>query len=169
MRVLTLLLLALFPSASFAQTCLSSGVETTPSEDFTVLGTGNVLHEPTNLVWQRCSVGQSWNGSQCEGEATRFDWQSALTYAHQASEDNLLGWRLPNIKELASITERLCVRPSVNESVFPQTPADDFWTATPSTEDPDRAWVVAFFNASHSIKQKERFVYIRLVRTYVEQ
>lgn len=166
-RVLTMLT-ALLGLPVQAQTCLATGNETAPAEDFLVLSGDEVLHQPTNLVWQRCAVGQTWDGSACTGEATRFDWQSALQYAHQASQEDLLGWRLPNVKELASITERLCVRPSVNTSIFHATPADDFWTSTPSTQDPDRAWVVAFFNASHAIKRKDRFVYIRLVRTSVE-
>jgi hypothetical protein len=31
--------------------------------------------------------------------------------------------------------------------------------------DPERAWVVAFFNSSNSIKEKNRAVFVRLVRT----
>lgn len=156
----------IFSSAAFAQECLSSGLETTPSDRFTAVTTSSLLDTATDLVWRRCSEGQAWNGSTCEGEATKYTWQQALQLAHEASDNDLLGWRLPNVKELASITERNCVRPAVNSGLFPETPADDFWTSTPSADDPDRAWVVAFFNASHSIKEKDRFIYVRLVRTF---
>jgi hypothetical protein len=149
-----------------AQTCLSDGLETTPSEDFSVVTTSSYLHTPTDLVWKRCAEGQEWDGSTCEGEAVKYTWQEALQLAHKASNEDLLGWRLPNVKELASLVERDCVRPAINSTVFPATPPDDFWTSTPSADDPDRAWVVAFFNASHSIKEKDRYVYVRLVRTY---
>lgn len=159
---------ALFTASNVvvAQECLSDGLETTPNDNFTAVTTSSLLDVTTDLVWRRCSEGQTWNGSTCGGEAIKYTWQEALQLAHQASDEDLLGWRLPNVKELASITERDCVRPAVNSSLFPATPPDDFWTSTPSADDPDRAWVVAFFNASHSIKEKDRFVYVRLVRTF---
>ncbi len=150
-----------------AQTCLADGLETTPSANFTELSSGNVWHVTTDLVWQRCALGQSWDGTTCTGDAIQYTWQEALMLAQQASDTDLLGWRLPNVKELATLVERDCVRPAINATLFPETPPDDFWTSTPSTTDPDRAWVVAFFNASHSIKEKDRFVYVRLVRNYV--
>lgn len=158
--------LCITPSVALAQECLSDGLETTPNDNFTAVTTSTLLDVTTDLVWRRCSEGQTWNGSTCEGEAIKYTWQAALQLAHQASDEDLLGWRLPNVKELASITERDCVRPAVNSSLFPATPPDDFWTSTPSADDPDRAWVVAFFNASHSIKEKDRFIYVRLVRTF---
>ncbi len=158
--------LCITPSVALAQECLSDGLETTPNDNFTAVTTSTLLDVTTDLVWRRCSEGQTWNGSTCEGEAIKYTWQEALQLAHQASDEDLLGWRLPNVKELASITERDCVRPAVNSALFPATPPDDFWTSTPSADDPDRAWVVAFFNASHSIKEKDRFIYVRLVRTF---
>lgn len=152
-----------------AQECLSDGLETTPNDNFEAVTTSTLLDTTTDLVWRRCSEGQTWDGSTCTGEAVKYTWQQALQLAQQASNDDLLGWRLPNVKELATLTERDCVRPAINSSLFPATPPDDFWTSTPSADDPDRAWVVAFFNASHSIKEKDRFIYVRLVRTYTNE
>ncbi|BFT29387.1 hypothetical protein D210916BOD24_05630 [Alteromonas sp. D210916BOD_24] len=152
-----------------AQECLSDGLETTPTSSFSSITSDSMLDTTTDLVWRRCAQGQTWNGATCSGEAVKYTWQQALQLAHQASNEDLLGWRLPNVKELATLTERDCVRPAINQSVFPATPPDDFWTSTPSASDPDRAWVVAFFNASHSIKEKNRFVYVRLVRTYTNE
>ena len=151
-----------------AQTCLSSGLETTPETDFSEVTSSTYLHYTTDLVWKRCAEGQTWDGTTCDGEAVKYTWQEALQLAQEASNEDLLGWRLPNVKELASIAERQCVRPAVNSTLFPETPPDDFWTSTPSSDDPDRAWVVAFFNASHSIKEKDRYIYVRLVRTYTD-
>lgn len=148
-----------------AQTCLSDGVETTADDEFEDLGDGTVLHSATGLIWQRCALGQTWSDDTCSGTAVKYNWQGALVAAQSEDAASLEGWRLPNIKELATITERLCVRPAINETLFPNTPPDDFWTSTPSLDDPLRAWVVAFFNASHSIKEKDRFVYVRLVKT----
>ncbi|AXR05594.1 Lcl C-terminal domain-containing protein [Salinimonas sediminis] len=166
MKRLQIALLALFSPFCVAQYCLTSGLETTPDENLSALDSDSVLHSTTNLVWKRCAQGQTWDGTTCTGEAKKYSWQEALVAAHSANDDNQMGWRVPNIKELASITDRLCVRPAINETFFPATPPDDFWTSTPSLSDPQRAWVVAFFNSSHSIKQKDRFIYLRLVRTY---
>lgn len=155
--------------SAYAQECLSDGLETTPNDNFEAVTTSTLLDTTTDLVWRRCAEGQTWDGSTCSGEAVKYTWQQALQLAQQASNDDLLGWRLPNVKELATLTERDCVRPAINSSLFPATPPDDFWTSTPSADDPDRSWVVAFFNASHSIKEKDRFIYVRLVRTYTNE
>lgn len=168
MKPVFVLLCWLFSATLMAQTCLGDGIETAGEDDFEDLGGGEVLHIETQLIWQRCSLGQTWNGTTCTGTATKYNWQEALIAAQEADAVDLAGLRLPNIKELSTITERLCVRPAINEAIFPNTPPDDFWTSTPSLEDPVRSWVVAFFNASHSIKEKDRFVYVRLVRTQLD-
>ncbi len=166
----TLLLASTFVASNvFAQECLEEGVPTKPDEDFVILDEDQILDTTSDLVWRRCSEGQTWSVDSCVGEADKFSWQQALVQAHEASDTDLSGWRLPNVKELASLTERNCVRPAINTVLFPNTPADDFWSSTPSVTDPDRAWVVAFFNASHSIKEKDRFIYVRLVRTYTNE
>lgn len=168
MRLLLLLMAGAFSSAIFAQTCLDDAVETTPDGVLSILSETEILHDTTGLVWQRCAAGQTWDGTNCTGEATKYDWQSALLYAVEYEQDANEGWRLPNVKELSSITERNCVRPAIDTTFFPDTPPDDFWTSTPSLSDPLRAWVVAFFNSSYSIKEKDKFVYVRLVRTKLD-
>lgn len=147
-----------------AQTCLSTISESSPSENFVDNGDGTVSDLSSGLMWMSCSVGQSWSEGSCAGEATALDWQQALQAAHGKEFADMAGWRLPNVKELSSISERSCVRPAINTELFPNTPSDDFWSSTPSVIDGDRAWVVAFFNSSNSLKQKSLFVYVRLVR-----
>ncbi|MFT4994932.1 MAG: hypothetical protein ACI965_001974 [Paraglaciecola sp.] len=163
-----LLITLIFLSFSLrGQTCLSSITETAPESDFMDNGDGTVTDPIRDLSWMRCSIGQNWDEleSRCEGDASELNWQQALQAAHGFVYANKLGWRVPNVKELSSITERRCVRPAINEVLFPNTPSDDFWTSTPSVQDPSRAWVIAFFNSSNSIKQKNLFVFTRLVRT----
>lgn len=162
--ILTLVLIAVAVN-SYAQTCLSGGLETTPSANFTDNEDGTITDTTTGLVWMACSVGQTYSEGACVGDATELTWQEALQFAHGYQFASQQGWRLPNVKELSTLTERSCVRPAINESLFPNTPSDDFWTSTPSVMDPDRAWVVAFFNSSNAIKQKNLFVFARLVRT----
>ena len=148
-----------------AQTCLSSVDETASTDDFVDNGDGTITDSDRGLMWMQCSLGQTYDAGECSGDASELTWQQALQAAHGYEFAELTGWRLPNIKELATITERACVRPSINETLFPSTQSDDYWTSTPSMFDADRAWVIAFFNSSNSLKDKELFVFSRLVRT----
>lgn len=147
------------------QFCLSTAPLSAPADDFKQFDNGQVLHVSTNLIWMRCAIGQTWNGESCTGEAEPYTWKQALKLSVGYEFNLSSNWRLPNIKELSSITERSCTRPSINIDLFPTTPPDDFWTSTPSLTDAERAWVVAFFNSSNSIKEKNRTVFVRLVRT----
>lgn len=161
-----LLLVLLFTSGTLlGQTCLESIMPTTPTTNFVDNSDGTVTDSKHGLIWMRCSVGQSWQNNSCVGDASALSWQQALVVAHGYVYINQQGWRVPNVKELASITEGQCVRPAINTELFPNTPADDFWTSTPSVTDPQRAWVIAFFNSSNSLKEKNLSVYTRLVRT----
>ncbi|WP_241737571.1 DUF1566 domain-containing protein [Neptunicella marina] len=127
-----------------------------------------MLRDNTNrLLWMRCAIGQTWNqtSGRCTGDAKPMNWQQALQLAHGYVFNQQTGWRLPNMKELNTIVERQCVRPAINEGLFPDTPADDFWTSTPSMTDPTKSWVVAFFNGSNATKTQTLFPYVRLVKT----
>lgn len=159
-----LLLLGISPLLS-AQTCLSTVPETSPVSALIDNADGTVSDQRTGLVWMSCSLGQTWTSSGCEGDATELSWQQALQRAHGYEFNGVNDWRVPNLKELSTITERSCVRPAVNATVFPNTPSDDYWTSTPSVTDPSRAWSIAFFNSSNAIRQKSLFGFVRLVRT----
>jgi hypothetical protein len=165
MKHLLLMTLLMYACLAKGQTCLESIAPTTPITNFTDNADGTVTDTRVGLMWMRCSLGQTWINSTCAGEALELSWQQALVSAHGYVYADQSGWRVPNVKELASITEGQCVRPAINTSIFPNTPSDDFWTSSPAVSDPQRAWVIAFFNSSNSIKDKSLFVYTRLVRT----
>lgn len=61
----------------------------------------------TGLMWDRCSIGQSWNGTTCTGQAIKLNWQDAKDYVKQFTNQQAKGgysdWRLPTIQELDSI------------------------------------------------------------------
>lgn len=107
------------PSDSCDSMVFGSLSPSTPSEEFSIVNDGNVvLHESTGLQWQRCSIGQSWDGSTCAGTSSKFTWQEAL----DVSASFGAGWRLPSIKELIRIVERCRRGPAINRNVFPNTP-----------------------------------------------
>lgn len=61
----------------------------------------------TGLYWDRCSVGQSWNGTTCTGIPLRLNWQDAQDYVKKFTNEQAKGgytnWRLPTIEELTTI------------------------------------------------------------------
>lgn len=57
----------------------------------------------TNRIWQRCTNGEIYSNSSCQGQADsvhKSDMQKIIT---EISRRSNLPWRLPNSKELASI------------------------------------------------------------------
>ena len=79
---------------------------------------GTATDVSLGLVWMRCSIGQTWIDESCAVDASRLTWQQALQSAHGYKYANQFGWRVPNMKELASLTERSCVRPAINKIFF---------------------------------------------------
>lgn len=93
-------------------------------------GDGTVTDTNTGLMWARCSGGQS--GADCaSGTAYLETWQSALTYAENATLAGYDDWRLPNQRELLSLIDYSTVNPAIDEIFFPATPISLFWSASP--------------------------------------
>jgi hypothetical protein len=115
----------------------------------------------TGLVWRRCSEGQSWTGSTCSGSAGSYTWQEALGRAKAAG----LPWRLPDVKELASLVDDSRVDPAIDSAAFPGTPSTWYWTSTNCAGDARSAWDVSFGNdyASSNSFRSNRYA-VRLVR-----
>lgn len=160
--------LAQFSSDAIAQNCYGL-TATTPTSQFTLSG-NLVTDNKTQLVWMRCAYGQTWNAdsSACTGNAVRVDWQQALQLASQQTSTDLNEWRLPNVKELSTIVEKQCVDPAINSTLFPNAPAEDFWTATTSADTNSYAWAVTFYNGRNNQQGKNVDKYFRLVK-FAEQ
>jgi len=139
---------------------------------FTINFDGTVFDNKTGLTWARCDLGVTWNNvtQNCEFDYTenllRIDvdmtWQEAL---EKTQEFNISGelanandWRLPNIKEIASIQDLGCVtQAALNENydiaidrntfLFP---AANYWSSTPTrlklgtTTEIPKAWLMSF-------------------------
>jgi hypothetical protein len=99
-----------------------------PDSDYVDHLNGTVTHTPTGLMWQKCALGQSWNGSTCVGVADRISLDSAkvLTNSFAGQSD----WRLPTRDELLSLADFSKYSPSINTNVFPAVSALDFLSAT---------------------------------------
>ncbi|MCK9532836.1 MAG: DUF1566 domain-containing protein [Gammaproteobacteria bacterium] len=156
----------------------SAVAETTATADFTDNGNGTVTDTRTGLVWMRCSLGQTWDGSTCIGTAGFYTWQAALqaaldinSGASDVDGDDAAGyagasdWRLPNRNELGSIVERRCWYPAINAALFPKTPVSYFWSSSPYAGSPNNAWIVYFdFGHTNNPNIKDYTNRVRLVR-----
>jgi uncharacterized protein (TIGR02145 family) len=137
----------------------------------------------TKLQWMRCSLGQTWTGATCAGEATKYKWDKAM-------QDAPAGWRLPTKDELASLVycssgepaywkktasegvsegcEGDYGKPTIWSAAFPNTPADGFWSSSPNAYHASNAWFVYFGNGWVSSDYKGYALYVRLVRGAAE-
>jgi hypothetical protein len=148
--------------------CPAGIPETAKDDEFIIRPNGEVLHVASQLVFMQCSIGQTWDATTCVNEPTALNWQQALALSVQTDFNSSKNWRLPNVKELNVIAERACVRPAINDAIFPNTSPDDYWTSTPSMLDAKLAWSLAFTNASNSQRLKTRSLFVRLVRTKLD-
>lgn len=152
-----------FAAAVHSQECVNSIEESTPVERFIIDG-DEVIDTRTQLIWKRCSLGQS--GDNCEnGTANTYTWQQALQAAYTDPASGDPEWRLPNLKELLSIREQRCIDPAANAVLFPNTPSEWYWTASPSARNGTDAWAVHFnFGESRYRPKNTTSLHIRLVR-----
>jgi hypothetical protein len=150
--------------------------------DDPVLGQASLARDPkTGLVWQRCSVGQSWSASTCTGEAKQFTFDEAQKQAGR-------GWRVPTVRELHSLVwcssgqtkdrddpndggpvianncQGQYQRPTIRSGAFPATPHTFYWTSSPYVGSSNGAWSVLFSNGSVSSSYRGNLSQVRLVR-----
>jgi hypothetical protein len=141
-----------------------------PTARFADNGDGTVTDRESKLMWTRCSAGQAWAGGTCTGTASRHAWQAAQDLAREVNQRGTYfytDWRLPLLRELATITERQCRNPRVNLAVFPDTPAAQYWTASSRSGPPAEGFAFAIGMGGDGVEfqDKEQPNLVRLVRS----
>jgi predicted Zn finger-like uncharacterized protein len=135
------------------------------------------------ITWQRCSVGQTWTGTTCNGEAKKMTWDEAMKFTSDFAGHN--DWRLPTEDELLTLvycsdteytTEEgipdiyiVCknseiIRPTINGTYFPNTPNEFFWSS--SEVEYGRSKGVSFSRGDFAVGFKTDASYVRLVQGY---
>lgn len=94
-----------------------------------------VADKLTGLTWRRCLEGKAFDGTQCTGSALTATWPDALANAQQQAHDTGVAWRLPNVKELASLLDHAQL-PHIDTRAFPGAKADVLWTSSSFPTDP---------------------------------
>lgn len=133
-----------------------------------------VRDKVTGLIWQRCLLGKSWNGTACTGTTTPLTWTQALDSARLATPtaaSPASAWRLPNRNELQSLVETACYYPAINATWFPDVPAyggfDSWmWSASTLAFNAGGAWGVDFgVGWDYDIDKSLGIISARLVRS----
>lgn len=109
-------------------------------------GDGTVVDVATGLIWQQ------------QDDGVRRNHSNAIAYCQGLNLAGLNDWRLPNIKELASILDFRFSLPNIDRRDFLGTPLGgglssidgDFWSTTMSVEQPESALTIDFENGETS-------------------
>lgn len=119
--------------------CMDNRVDTKCSElytsrmdshDFEHLEGGISLHNPSNLIFTRCAVGQRFSNFKCVGTPIELNWDDAQNYVQEIATKSGEEWRVPTRKEFALIFEDQCINPAVNPYVFPNMEVANYWTSS---------------------------------------
>ncbi len=124
-----------------------------PTQSFTDNRNGTVTDSTTRLMWQ-------------QGEGGSKVWESALTYCEGLSLASYSDWRLPNIKELESITDDTRYGPAIDTIYFPNVNNENYWSSTTYAYTASFAWVVSFsYGHVYGLRYKTLYnYYVRCVR-----
>ncbi|MGA1197382.1 MAG: DUF1566 domain-containing protein, partial [Candidatus Latescibacterota bacterium] len=114
-------------------------------------GNGTVSDHVTGLIWQK-------------DETQAMTWEAALSYAEALSLNNQTDWRLPNVKELRSISSDTLSKPSLDQIAFPQAQSARYWSSTTLANHTERAWYVDFLYGMVTYADKTDALYVRAVR-----
>lgn len=125
--------------------------------DFVDNSNGTITDYSTSLLWQK------------EDDGTPKTWESALSYCEGLALGGHSDWRLPNERELYSITNTERSNPSIDTSYFPNTQSSMFsvlfyWASTTAKSNSANAWHVNFSNSNVWTSSKTSEGYVRCVR-----
>lgn len=159
---LLLILLFLTENPLAAQVCKYDSIAATaPAGRFIDNGDGTVTDKITNLQWKRCSEGRTWADGTCSGNASGYTWQQGLQLAEITDYAGHSDWRVPNVKELASILELACYAPAIDLNIFPGVSETEvWWTSTPSAwEFADGANLFISIGAQEGIRSIQSYLW----------
>lgn len=169
-------------TAAAGPLCLERTNYSTPTSRFVLSDAGDLVTDTvTGLIWQRCLLGQIFDNGDtpslpyddacAEAPGTLRNYSAALqaTVAYndrQAQAGLLIGWRVPNRKELATIEELKCVFPALNAVIFPGVPPRaSLWSSSRVIEaNSNSVWALNAWDGGLVTAVETATLYVRLVR-----
>lgn len=121
---------------------------TTITNHFTDNGDGTITDNLTQLVWQKTP------------NPNVVTWEQALTYAEGLTIGTTSDWRLPNIKELQSLTNEAATNPSVFLPYFNGFGIHNYWSSTSLPNQTTKAWYwnTQFGITTYDVKTNSNYV-----------
>lgn len=97
-------------------------------------------------------------------------WANAKSVATEINASGELffkDWRVPQVHELATLTDLHCDNPRINLAAFPSTPPVAYWTASTRKppDSPGFAYALSFGADGVKLVDKEQPALVRLVRS----
>lgn len=109
------------------------------------------------------STGLMWEDNN-KAKVITADYKSAQVYCKYIETGGLSGWRLPNIRELESISDYARYNPATKRG-FVNESSKVYWSSTGYISDSKFAWGVDFKNGRSSYYRKTTEYNVRCVRT----
>lgn len=123
---------------------------------------GTVYDRKTSLTWMRCSEGYAGSSCTKDTAADAFDpskvsddylstWLQSVNGNAAAKGLGFGDWRIPTVKELASLVDRCGNSPAISGGFFPGTLPGSYMTSTPNANEKSSFWFVNFVDGTVSV------------------
>jgi len=122
-----------------------------PAGRYTV-GTGTVQDNKTKLTWQQVVPSGT------------YTWAAAKSYCVGLGATLGGTWRLPTVRELVSIVDHSRSQPAIEQTAFPNTPNEGFWSSTPYIGISNYAFNVSFYTGDSLAADATTPLRVRCVR-----
>jgi hypothetical protein len=122
-----------FPVATLCSVRCVRGGQLAPA--YVDNGDGTVTDVARSLTWQQADDG------------VKKTWEQALAHCEGLTLGGASDWRLPNVKELASL-EDFASYPVADSTFFPGTRQTYYWSSTTVRSAPTTAWQASFLGGS---------------------
>jgi len=118
----------------------------------------------TGLIWE-----VKTNDGSIHDKNNKYDWENSSRKFINKLNSSLFGgysdWRIPDIKELASITNKGTYNPAIDVQFFPNTMSDFCWSSTTDAYLTGNAWGMNFSYGYDGSHYKSSAYYVRAVRS----
>ncbi len=135
---------------------------------YTDNGDGTITDNATGLEWVKSGYADTDTTPAttytADGSWRKYTWNNALLYAERLDYAGHTDWRLPNVKEIQSITNYEVYNPAINTTYFTNTSSDYYFSSTTAVNGTGYAWCTNYFNGSIAINDKTAAFYVRPVR-----
>ena len=124
----------------------------------TLDGDDVVIDLATGLMWPA-----DGNGGGCYSGG-QLSWDTANIFCEGLDFAGFTDWRLPNIRELASLVDYGQITICIDPTFFPNTKVDVYWSSSTYVGDILKAWPIHFGTGNNRLFAKTDTYYLRAVR-----